>query len=526
MGYQERKKQSIWRPVFQMSGRLGLYSKNNPEHNANTAIDTIIAWLSEKQKIALPDIAFRREPFEIDASNSYPVEAVNFDGIWSVEFNKPDADVPGRIWRTEATVACLDENSYIGVRLSIIDSVYDTDYVSSIPSFIPTLIDDPGIDDYNTILSNSATRVSTPEEALQLISLIKNENRTRPVVLFTESSVISVKEEAIAAAKRLAGLAHIFVVSSQGTRTLTEQLGREFSVWGGAIRTYLPKFNSEIDEAFTHKLATREWIQKRFTKFDNFLNALLQSFAPATVSHSEPDAVPSFRKVKQAWLNKKIKESVKGKELSEREALQMMEIDLLNQRIREKEEEFIYAAEEERKAVHERDQYRAQLLALRALNERLEKKLGDEAKKIELPDKFDKIQEWVRANFPSKILLHTKAAKAAEKSRFNNPRLVYQCLMRLANEYREHRINGLPLDGIFDDLGVHLCRTGDPEHLKQWREEYYISHRNKNHCLEWHLKKGADKNEITTLRIYFFYDDDDEMVVVGHLPSHLTNDMT
>jgi hypothetical protein len=39
--------------------------------------------------------------------------------------------------------------------------------------------------------------------------------------------------------------------------------------------------------------------------------------------------------------------------------------------------------------------------------------------------------------------------------------------------------------------------------------------------LEFHLKKGSDRDERFSLRIYFFWDGDSKRVVVGSLPGHL-----
>lgn len=66
------------------------------------------------------------------------------------------------------------------------------------------------------------------------------------------------------------------------------------------------------------------------------------------------------------------------------------------------------------------------------------------------------------------------------------------------------------MESIFNDLGVHLERTGDPATLSQWKELYFVPYRTQNEFLAWHLKRGSDKSEANTMRIYFFYDEDDQ----------------
>ncbi len=179
-----------------------------------------------------------------------------------------------------------------------------------------------------------------------------------------------------------------------------------------------------------------------------------------------------------------------------------------------------------KQAEAERDQYRAQLSALRGKIESLEQRLGKSAPQIEHPDNFDSLDEWALKHLAGRLILLNRAVRAARKSPFNEPMLVYKCLERLAREYVDARRSGAVVDGLFNDLGVHLERTGDQARLSQWKEEYFVPHRTKSEFLAWHLKRGSDKNEANTLRIYFFYDEDDEQVIVGHLPGHLTNEKT
>lgn len=160
---------------------------------------------------------------------------------------------------------------------------------------------------------------------------------------------------------------------------------------------------------------------------------------------------------------------------------------------------------------------------MRSLVQRLESQVGKAALEVVYPSNFEEIDEWTQTNFPGRLLLLNRAARTAKKSPFNNPELVFRCLDRLARQYVDARREGKAVDTVFDDLGVSLERTGDPNRLSQWKEKYFVPHRGVSRFLEYHLKRGSDHNETNTLRIYFFYDEDDEQIIVGHLPSHLTN---
>jgi hypothetical protein len=498
-------------------------SKATTKEAADDAIQVVLGWLANKQGVKLPDVAYAGESFELDASESFPVSAVRFDEFWAVQFDRFADDVPGRIWRTEATVGYTKEAAFAGVRLAVIDSRRDIDFVASIPAVVSNLIVAPGLFEYGVPLSNHARIVSTPQDTKLLVELIRNPSRTRPVVVFSTTSGVDAYAEAGIAAEKLAGVAHVFLIYECECWTLTKEFGQEFSVWGGAVRTYQPNFDPTLDEVFRHPIATRDWINRRFNRIEHFIFTLLQSFAPATVRRANlEDDLPAFRTIKQAGIQQQLK-MLNNSMTSRREELLLKEIELLNQRLDEKSAEYIYADQEVKNAEEERDQYRAQLHSLRGLIDRLENQLGNNTAPLDCPATLDALDEWVVNNFPGRLVLLNRAARAARKSPFNDPAIIYKCLERLAKQYVDARRKGEPVEEIFSDIGVHIERTGDPIRLAQWKNEYFVSHRGKSTFLEWHLKRGSDKNESTTMRIYYFYDEEDEQVVVGYLPGHLTN---
>jgi hypothetical protein len=515
------------RPIIQVVANL-----KQPEGGsaaaAEAAIQTVLGWLKNKQRLKLPAAADRGEPFEIDASEGQPVSVVRFDNFWSLQFDRFDGEIPGRIWRTEASVGYSDAVALVGVRLAVIDASPLSDFVTSVPRVIGDLIRSPGLYDYDVALTDSPSVLTSEDELSQLISLLEHKQRSRPVVIFSSWEGIDAQRDAQGAAQRLAGLAHVYVLTDQQSWLLTERLGREFSVWKGAIRTYNPGFNPLVDEVVQHPPATREWINARFGNLDRFYAVLVNSIAMRTVRDASLEEVlPPFRAVKQAILqNQILKLSSTSDKKTKREQLLEENNALLKQQIQEKTEEFNLADSVVKLAEAERDQYRAQLSALRGKIESLEQRIGESALHIEHPDSFDSLDEWANKHLAGRLILLNRAVRAARKSPFNEPILVYKCLERLAREYVDARRGGEAVHGLFDDLGVHLERTGDPARLSQWREEYFVPHRTKREFLEWHLKRGSDKNEANTLRIYFFYDEDDEQVIVGHLPGHLTNEKT
>lgn len=515
------------RPVIQVVANLK-QAEGGAAPAADAAVRTILDWLKNKQRLKLPAAADSGEPFEIDAAEGEPISVVRFDSFWSLQFDRFDREVPGRIWRTEASVGYSDNAALAGVRLAVIDANQASDFVTSVPRVIGDLIRSPGLHDYGIDLSDRPSLLTSDSEFKQLISLLENTQRTRPVVLFSSWEGVDAQSDAQSAAQKLAGLAHIYVLTDQQSRILTEQLGREFSVWKGAIRTYYPGFDPQVDEVTQHPPATREWLEARFGGLDRFYDVLVSSFAAQTIRDARlEEKLPPFGAVKQANLQKQIANlSGASKKKTEREQLLEQNNALLKQQIQEKTEEFNLADAEVKQTEAERDQYRSQLTALRGKIDSLEQRLAKSALQIDYPVSFDLLDEWALKHLAGRLILLNRAVRAARKSPFNEPQIVYKCLDRLARAYVDARRGGAPVEDLFSDLGVHLERTGDPVRLSQWKEEYFVPHRAKSEFLAWHLKRGSDKNEANTLRIYFFYDEDDEQVIVGHLPGHLSNAKT
>lgn len=503
-------------------------TKDGPAGAADRAMRTVLHWLRTKQRVALPDSADRGDPFEIDAADGLPLCVERAGNLWGLQFDKFDPRVPGRTWRTEATVGFTDGAALVGVRLSVLDAQPQFDSVFSIPRLVTDLIRSPGLLDYGHRLTDKPETITNDLDVERLLQFLRNKSRTRPIVVFSESPDEDALADAQLAAKRLAALAHVLYITTTCARSLTDALGRDFSVWNGAVRTYNPGFSAQLDERTAHPIATREWISRRFAGIDRFVSMLAVNAAARSVRGPEIDtALPPFRAIKTAAIERRISR-LRSSAAAQTETEQLLseENASLKLQLKESQDAYSYAADEVQTAEAERDQYRAIASSLRQKVSLLEDRLGTGATVVEVPTSFDGIDKWVLENFPGRVILLNRAARTARKSPFGEPGLVYRCIARLGREYVDARRSGTPVDRLFEDLGVHLERTGDPARLAQWRDEYFVPHRGRSQFLEWHLKRGSDKNEVNTMRIYFFFDEDDEQVIIGHLPSHLTNSVT
>lgn len=511
-------------PVVQVIGQL--CGVGTPSVDAGRAKAVVLAWLRDKQRLKLPPQAEAGEAFNLDASEGQPLVIARFRNFWAMRLDKLDGEVAGRIWRTEVSIGHDEKAAMVGVRLTVIDTSKSVPIWTSIPRVVNDLIESPGIKDYGIQLTVNPASVSTQDSVNELVKLLINPERTRPVVVVASGCGVTSVEVA-EMASRLAGIVHVYVATDNAIEILNGRLGNDFAISLRGLRTFLPKFNPKTDEISEHPPATTEWIMRRFGSFGKFVWMLLGRFALRTVSGPHVESgMPSVDEVEAAEAEARLVELAKQGERSEREKLLEQQVARLERAVKEKIQEYDYAARCVAEAEDERNRYRAQVYAAQQRVTKLEEKIGGDAVKVDTPDNFDHLNEWVLEHFPGRLQLLGRALRAAKKSSYEDKPLVYRCLAKLGRDYVDARRSGLPVDGIFESLGVHLERTGSRSHLSQWQEEYFFSLRAQSEFLEWHITKGKDHNENTTLRIYFYYDEEDGVAIVGHLTSHLTNEAT
>lgn len=482
--------------------------------------------MKDKQKLQLPTAAWSGDGFSLDAAEGQPLVVAAIKNFWAMRLDRLDADVPGRIWRTEVSIGHNEVDAAVGVRLVVIDTARADRVPTSVPRVVSDLIERPGLIDYGIALSTKALPIHSERDERGLIELLISNRRTRPVIVLSASAGIS-EADLDDMSSRLAGVAHVFRANDRVNDLLRSSVGSEFLIPNRGLRTFNPGFNPAIDENDRHPPATTEWIARRFGGLRNFTWMLLENFARLTVANQAAAAeLPTVDQVKSLELESRLASLQRAGARSEREALLEEQVSLLEKLVGEKSQEYEYAADCVRDTEDECARLRAQLLASNQRVASLEERLGTKGTEVDLPETLDDLSSWALKHFPGRLQLLPRAVRSAKKSVYEDKRLVYQCLAKLGREYVDARRSGQTDEGIFEPLGVQLERTGSRAHLAQWKEEYFFQLRRQTEFFEWHLKKGTGHNETTTLRIYFFYDTEDEMVIVGHLTSHLTNALT
>ncbi|MGP0018262.1 MAG: hypothetical protein ACLPHP_06815 [Candidatus Sulfotelmatobacter sp.] len=149
-----------------------------------------------------------------------------------------------------------------------------------------------------------------------------------------------------------------------------------------------------------------------------------------------------------------------------------------------------------------------------------------------VPDSLSDLEQWLAGRHPERVMIHPRAVGAAKKSRYGDIALIYSALDLLGTEYWNMRTSPRELahkrryvcDERLKELGLELSLSISDSRAGEQGDEYKVIYplgSERKRLLEFHLRKGSDRDERFCLRIYFFWDEAAKKVVVGWLPSHL-----
>lgn len=510
---------------------------------------TVLAWVQEKfpQPITAEIAALRSDRIEYHGQ-SLQVVSIPPECLWSLRLVQPDAPfrdrppVPGRTWTTEIAIARYGSDLRLGVRVICASLPYGRNEITfSRPRVVLDLAGKFDLRDHRQI-DGKPWRLQDSDDLFKLQELLIHWRRGLPVYLLTEpdprrlgvsTRPFLLDEDYLA--RKLQGWGHVVTMPAGLGYEWTEQIGKAWSAFHGAVRTYRPGLMFEEDGPGEHPLALAPRIlafdYKGKTAEEGFTEFLIdQAFELASSKSVEwnpclfyPDALQ-----KEAELGR-----AATADQFEWKGLYEQEIAAQAKKIEEAEGLAASFAEDS-------ESYRKQLEAEQADNGRLrvyietlrqqvESKTGRSADAtITFPDSFDGLGDWVTRYLAGRVLLHPRSERGLKDAIYENPQLVYRSLMALASEYRDMRLG---VEGAKDswekkigELGLRIDRSITATRAGEEGDEYYVRYpigTQKRHLLEWHLCKGSTKDDRVCLRIYFFWDSDRERVVVGWLPSHL-----
>ena len=531
--------QSVVRPVSQIVFKL---QPDGEQSVLEKSRDIILRWMSRRAGPPLPQDAWSGRSFALDDIGAQHTEAISIDTprYWAARLDDGDRTVAQRVWSTEIALGENKDGSVIfGSRLQCVTRGTDAPFDSSIPSFVRNVVVEQRALLDGRRVSVDPWIIESDTDVNDLVDLLVDPNRRCSVYVFSlpeqSSNINEVAASASDVAKYTVGAAHVAIITGLASFALSDLVGKEFSVFMQAVRTYRPGFNTATDDVFRHPLALPHrifnWRSVGATEFERMLigEALRQSVAGRDAEHHFPP-FSEVRRVASELQRQAEREA--GSTDAELLALTEEEIERLNGALkseREDSESLIELAEEDRvQAVEDAQRLRSQNMFLRQRIESLEGDLVESggAVKPNIPSNLEDFETWCHEILAGTVQLHNRALQGAKKSKYEDSELIYRALLLLRDYYVPMRREGgeerwrkfqeaCQELGVSEDASITVSRSGEQG------ESYYIRYGGQRRLMDRHLKKGTSRDERRCFRLYFFYDDEDQEVVVGWLPSHL-----
>jgi len=388
-------------------------------------------------------------------------------------------------------------------------------------------------------------------DTLALKELLEDPNRQGPVFLLTEPDENRLEglkvRPFLLDAERLAlkvqGLATVVCLDAAASWRWTELVGRPWSAYLGAVRTYLPGLRFDDDSPYSHPLARAERViafdyDGRIAEdaFESFLVDLAYRVAAERTLNWLPCVFFADARTLEAELQRR-----QAGDDADWRVLYQNEIAALREQCAQLDADAGKYNDDALAEVRWRREIESENSKLRAridaLSRALEGKTGlsvDSA--VPIPDNLAELPEWVDQYLAGRLVLHPRALRGIKESvrGFTETQRTFEALLLLAGVYRDAKRGATErakeaLDTALEALEFECTPAFTPASLGRFREQYELKYplgSDRTRTLDLHLKKGNSYDPRFALRVYFFWDEETEQVVVGWLPGHLDNTHT
>ena len=509
------------REVLRVAGTI---PHQDPPAAVAEARRRVLTWAQRRSGGKLPNEAWNSESFELMRGGRLTLGArILEEGVdlWGLRGDDPDKTVPGRIWTTEVAIGHRPgELPRISLRLLVSSAEQELDIEPAVPGLLLQIVSSVGLRVGGFGATAEAQWASTEEDVGRLIDLIESRQRRLPVFVATGDERADDPDrpliDVVALAKATCGLAHVFVVPASATYALSDAFGKLRSVYHGAVRAYMPGFDSSSDP-FEHPLRLGDAVALDPARCVRDLRwfAARESVRRIRLGH---DVIP-FDGVRSVALRIEQEASARGgatdavqlatakrRVAALEEALEKQRAQAeLNAKLAEDEEERAKAAEALLRKANARVQQLDSLLKERG---------QDPDADLVPPTQWEELADWCDEKLAGRVVLAPAARRGLKKAEFADVALAGRCLIWLATTCRDRRLNGGgSLANVTLEAGIENAPCGG--------DTFRFDFHGRRLDADWHIKNGGNtRDPALCLRIYYAWDEATQQIVVAEMPAH------
>lgn len=322
-------------------------------------------------------------------------------------------------------------------------------------------------------------------------------------------------------ARALTGLAFVVAILPTTSWELTQRFDKRRSVFGGAVRVYMPGFDDDSD-AYSHPLLLADSLNTvdKAALGERRIREMVSQFSLRAVRLGE-HVIP-FSRLRSLTLE------AKQEVLTAEGAADEDQLATSNERIASLEVELREAKEIESLAIEESAmaEERARLAEAQSSNaaarvqqllEQIKERGIDPDEGVQLPRSWGDFVDWCDEQLIGRVVLTSAAKRGCKKASFSDVERAARSLLWLATDCRSRFMEG---GGSLRDEtiepGVLNAHCGSDAFDSSW-----MSGRVK---IDWHVKTGGNSRAPENcLRIYYGWDDQTQQIVVADMPAHRTS---
>ena len=419
------------KPVSQVMLRL-----ERDEPNVFEAVQQqVLSWVSLKAGKALPSEAWEGGTFELIEIGAQRVAAarLNQPPYWAARVDDACKEVAGRTWITEVGIKLAPEGGVLfGCRLIVSARGENPPFRPTVPGFVRKVIQAGTAYLDGHAISAEPPVVSSQRDVDRLYDLMISKFRRTDICAFSfaddDQKFASEVASAAYVHRHTVGAARVFMLTPSASNMLTELVGKEFSVYNRAVRTYRPGFDKDVDSPWRHPVAPAyritSWRGDGIEGPRAFEDFLVRSAIAQTVASDLDEILIPFSEARRAATAEDIAHAVE-KGASKDELV----------RLYEEENDKLQSALEEEKAVHaglladlddERrraDEAKGDVFRLKYRIQALECQLrSGAAAHTVLPGSLGELEDWANKHLSGSVSITRRALRGAKHSDFEDQR--------------------------------------------------------------------------------------------------------
>lgn len=500
----------------------------------------------------VPKAAFSGESFHRKRKNAeVTCIGMRYRHLWAGKINHFRDEEPNTRRRMIHDITLTETGKGLELGYQVVAEYLLGQPIDFSPDFIFKLADQIGLyQNTGPLLDGAPLLIQDDSQIDELLEIVADPERYLPVIVISEINSLSWRSSPNAPrvilnphdlARHLRGFAFVAHLTYNASKAWQQRVGRAFSVYDGAIRTFyscsdfMNSSGKDHPGLFKDQIPSYQFKNQKGARgyFAFLVNRMRQHSATIKIPWSKlyflSDAAPLQHEI-NLYTATLPKPTVKGSakivaQLQKEQTLALDELKKKDAKIAKLEEGLLTKEIEV-------CELQAQVEHLNShLSPALPQPCNDAATSeastpVSANITYANMAEHCLAEFAGKLILLKRAEHTLTKAQYESPELVFQALKLLANEYRDSRMGKVThsvfldkcreIGVIFSDIRKKSSNRSD--------DAYTVNYPPGSQSVEqlrYVLSKGNSKKRRYRMRLYFFWSERDRVVVVGDLPQQI-----